>query len=102
MAKKNDWKYSVFIHPQETWDEKECLKRSKRIHRDGMGTAGGPKGLISLSGSPYPGYGQTVTYNGGCIRNGELYGSESVPLPKIPEGFKFEKALSWGTRIVKI
>lgn len=94
-------KETYYIHPRETWDEKECLKRSKKINRDGLGTVGGPKGLINHSGSPYPSYGERVRYNGGCIRNGEHYAGEEIPFPKIPKTFHFVYHVSWGTSIEK-
>lgn len=90
---------SYFIHPQETWDEKECLKRSQHVNRDGLGTVGGPKGLINCDSSPYPRYGQIRRYNGGCIRGEEWYEGEEVPLPKIPNTFHFVHHSSWGTAI---
>lgn len=94
-------KETYFTHPRETWNEKECIKRARKVNRDGMGTVGGPKGLINHAGSSYPSYGQTIRYNGGCIRNGELYAGESVPLPKIPKTFHFVSHCSWGTAIEK-
>ena len=91
--------FTYYIHPQETWTEKECAKRAKHIFIDGLGTAGGPRGLISNSDSSYPSYGQKKRYNGGCIRNGKWYDGEEVPLPKIPDRFRIS---SWGIAIEKV
>lgn len=92
---------SYYIHPQENWSASECAKRASRINRDGLGTVGGPKGLINSDSSPYPSYGQSQRYNGGCIRDGEWYDGETVPLPVIPENYEFVKVPSWGTVIRK-
>ena len=92
-------KETYFKHPQETWDETECLKRSRKINKDGLGTVGGPKGLINCHSAPYPRYGQIRRYNGGCIREGEWYNGEEVPFPIIPDTFHFVQHCSWGTAI---
>lgn len=89
----------LFVHPQETWTEAECAKRAKRVNRDGLGTPGGPRGLINADSSPYPSYGQTRRYNGGCLRNGQYYKGETVPLPQIPPTYRFRHVSSWGTVI---
>lgn len=90
----------LFTHPQETWSAARCRKEARRVNRDGLGTVGGPKGLIAPSGSGYLQYGETKRYNGGTIIGGELYQSEHLPLPSIPDGFRFEHVTSWGVRIV--
>lgn len=82
----------LYQHPQEIWDEATCAKRARR-------GKGPEKGMIASSSSVYPQYGQHTRYNGGCIRNGEWYQGEAVPLPQIPDTFEFEQRLSWGTFI---
>ncbi len=92
---------TLFTHPQEVWTVAQCTKASKRINRDGMGTVGGPRGLVSNSGSSYCQLGQTKKYNGGFIApDGEHYASEYKPLPLVPDGFRFESVSSWGIRII--
>jgi hypothetical protein len=93
---------TLFTHPQETWSVAQCEKAAKKINRDGLGTVGGPLGLVSHSGSYHCQLGQTKRYNGGFIApDGEHYASEHKPLPKVPDGFRFEPVTSWGIRIVK-
>jgi len=91
----------IFTHPQETWSEAECEKWTKKANRDGMGTVGGPRGLINCDSAPYPRYGQARIYNGGCIRGDEWYNGEAVPLPVIPATYEFTKISSWGTVITR-
>ncbi len=92
---------AYYIHPQETWDEKKCAQMAKRVFRDGLGTPGGPKGLINCDSSAYPRYGQSARYNGGCVRDDEWYEGETVPLPIIPDTYEFVQHTSWGTAIRK-
>lgn len=92
---------SLFNHPQEVWDAQRCAKAAKHIFRDGMGTPGGPKGLVCVSGSSHPTYG-TARYNGGCIRDGEWYEGEYTPFPIIPETYRFRHVSSWGTIIEEV
>ena len=91
----------LFTHPQETWSEAECAKRAKKINRDGLGTVGGPRGLINCDSASYPSYGQTRRYNGGTVINGQWYAGESVPLPIIPDSYRFRTVCSWGIIIEK-
>lgn len=79
----------IYVHPQETWNETECLKISKANGRDAFGTKQRP-GLIASSASPYVSYGQTVRFNGGCERNGQWYEGEMKPLPIVPKGWIFK------------
>ena len=88
----------TFTHPRETWDEKECLKRSKSAPADFWGNCP-PKGIIASSASSYPEYDQTIRFNGGRVINGEWYEKECRPLPVIPDSFEFVKLVSWGTII---
>jgi hypothetical protein len=81
----------LYTYPQETWDEAKCKKVAKS-----------KKGLIASSSSSYAEYGQTVRFNGGCIREGEHYQSEHRPLPKVPAGWGFKQVLSWGTYLVRL
>ena len=94
----------IYQHQQETWNEEECDKRSRVVHRDGYGTIGGPRGLISkfiLKFSPILGYGDTKLYNGGCVRNGVQYDGEHKPLPIIPNSYEFITVQAWGVVIKK-
>jgi hypothetical protein len=96
----SDYHDPVYVHPQEKWDEAYCRKRARSAPPDHWGNKP-PIGLISRAGSPYPTYGQRICYNGGCIREGEWYQSEEIPLPIIPDTYEFVTLLSWGTRIQK-
>jgi len=89
---------STYIHKQETWSEAECMKRARHAPKDHWGNRP-PPGLINHSASSYPEYGQTVRFNGGCVREGEWYQAEAVPLPVIPDGWEFVPLCSWGPRI---
>lgn len=85
----------LYTHPQEVWDEKTCAEKAKARTTNGMGTP-----------FPYPGripqfYGTTTPYNGGCIRDGEWYKAEHIPLPKLPDSYEFYNIPSWGTHIRK-
>ncbi len=92
---------TLYTHPREVWTAAQCTKAAKRINRDGLGTVGGPRGLVSNSGSYNCQLGQTKKYNGGFIApDGEHYAAEHKPLPEVPAGFKFETVPSWGIRIV--
>lgn len=91
----------TYSYPVETWSVAQCEKAAKKIHRDGLGTVGGPRGLIAHAGSSYPMYGQTIRYNGGTTIDDEWYEAVYRPLPKIPAGFHFANVVSWGTVIVK-
>ena len=93
---------AYFTHPQETWTEAECKKRAAKVNRDGMGTVGGPRGLIANCGSSYVQYGQTKRYNGGCVIGEEWYEGEIIPLPIIPPTYRFTSVSSWGTIIEKV
>jgi len=92
----------IFMHQKETWDEAKCRKASRHINRDDLGTVVGPKGLINCDSSPYPRFGQTRIYNGGCIRNGEWFNGETIPLPIIPDTYRFRDISSWGTVIEEV
>lgn len=89
----------TYTHPQETWDEKKCERIAKHRGRDGYGSLHPYRGLVASNSSPYPGYGQTMKYNGGTTVNGEWYQAESVPLPKIPDTYEFYTISTWGTYI---
>lgn len=91
---------SYYVYPQETWDEARCRKEAASAPTDSFGNKP-PKGLVNRSASPYPGPGQTVHYNSGCIRGGEWYQGETVPLPVIPDTYEFVPLVSWGLRIQK-
>lgn len=91
---------SIFAHPQETWTEDRCRKEASSAPADAFGNRP-PKGLVSRSGAAYPGYGQSIRYNGGCVRDGEWYAGETVPLPIIPDTYEFVPLVSWGLRIQK-
>ena len=88
----------TYIHPQETWTESDCRKRAAYAPADAWGNRP-PKGIIAPTGSTACHYGQTVRYNGGCIREGEYYAAESKPLPVIPPNFEFVAIPSWGLAI---
>jgi hypothetical protein len=91
----------IYQHPQETWDEKKCQAVAKHRGRDGYGSLHPYKGLVSPVGSCYIQYGRTIKYNGGCLRNGEWYDGEEMPLPKIPKGWEFYTIPTWGIYLRK-
>lgn len=86
-----------YVHQQEVWDRDKCLKASRRIATDGMGT---PYPFPGYIGSHQTGYGKQ-RYNGGCVRDGKWYCGEEKPLPKVADGFKIITVVSWGFRIVQ-
>jgi hypothetical protein len=88
----------LFVFPREAWDEAECARRARHAPADAFGNKP-PKGLVNSTGSTWPGYGQTVRFNGGTIVGGELYRGVSKPLPEIPDSYEFVKWATWGTRI---
>ena len=94
-------KPDIFTHPTETWTPEQCRKAARQRMRDGLGTVGGPKGLIAPSGSCRLQYGSTIRYNGGTVINGEWYAGEHKPLPVLPDGFEFRSVTSWGICIVE-
>lgn len=92
---------SLYIHPRETWTEPQCAKLVKRRTKDAFGTLHPFPGFVSTAAGGYPGPGQTVYYNGGCIREGEWYNGEYFPLPIIPEGYDFIDLPTWGIYLRK-
>ena len=89
---------TYYEHPTETWDKKYCEKQAKSAPEDPWGNRP-PKGIIANDSSPYCEYGQTVTYNGGCIHDGVWYNGETRPLPIIHEDFEFHYLTAWGLTI---
>lgn len=82
-------------HPQETWSRAECAKRAKQRRHPG-----GHPGLVTSDSCPYgPVYGSQRTYNGGCIRDDELYAGEAWPLPIIDDAFEFVSLSGWGLQL---
>lgn len=92
----------IYVHKQDIWSEAECRKRSRYNPPNAYGDKNPWPGLISGSADPYAGYGHTVRYNGGCIRDGEWYDGESKPLPKIPETYRFVYRPTWGTYLERV
>jgi len=82
-----------FTLPQEVWDEKECLKISRRRQKDSYGS----KSPVGYFGGTW---GKT-RYNGGCIRDGKWYKGEIRNLPIIPDGFTIYQMPAWGWSIKK-
>lgn len=91
----------LYTHPIETWDEEKCAKRAKFNPVDAYGNRRPFPGWVSFSNTAYPMYGQTRYYNGGCIREGEHYAGERVPLPIISNAYEFVYVPHWGIRLVK-
>jgi hypothetical protein len=91
----------IYKHKPEVWDATKCLKLSRHVATDGMGTPYPFKGYIGSSASRPTKYG-TETYNGGCICDDKWYRGEFFPFPKLAKGFKIEHVSTWGWRIVKI
>ena len=100
MSIKNPPEDNVYSHPQEIWDEAECVRRAK-FNPKKYGVKNPWPGLIAYSSSPYAEYGTTVYWNGGKIINNEWYQYEHKPLPVIPDSYEFVQRLSWGTYIQK-
>lgn len=90
----------IFVHEQETWDEKECAKRARYAPKDHWGNRP-PKGIISNSGSVYCQYGDYVRWNGGITRDGKWYKAEYKPYPVIPDTYELYLLISWGKCIRK-
>lgn len=91
---------SIYIHKQEVWSEKKCERQARRAPKDAWGNPP-PKGIVSHSGSAHVQYGETIRFNGGCIRNGEWYEGEYKPLPIIPDTYEIVPLSSWGLIIRK-
>lgn len=89
-----------YVCEQEYWDEKKCEKAAKRVFRDGMGTPGGPRGIIQSSGCAVKFYG-VQTFNGGTSIDGCWYPGYVRPYPKLVPGYALVSDAAWGTRIVK-
>jgi hypothetical protein len=86
---------AYYLHAAEIWDAAKCHKAARHIARDGLGTP-----------YPFPGYiGDsfygTTRYNGGCIRNDQLYEGEIRPLPQVPVGYEIVRVRTWGWRIIE-
>jgi hypothetical protein len=90
----------IYQHKAEVWDKAKCLKLSKRLATDGMGTPYPFKGYIGSSACRPSTFG-TEIYNGGCIRNGIWYRGEHRTFPKLAKGFKIKLIPSWGWQIVE-
>lgn len=90
----------TYTHPQEAWDEAECNRRSNYAPKDHWGNRP-PKGIIAGSASTYPGYGQTIRFNGGTVIDDEWYEAVCKPLPIIPDSYEIVNLPSWGTIIRK-
>lgn len=91
----------IFVHEQETWDEKECHKRSRSAPKDHWGNRP-PRGIISWEGSAYAGYGRHMRYDGGGFGRDKYYrGGSYMPVPKIPDTYELYYKLSWGLCIRK-
>jgi len=87
---------TFFKNPRETWDAAKCLKASRSLACDGMGTPYPFKGAF-----PYQKNGPK-RYNGGTTRNGKWYNGETFSLPKLAKGFKWIYAPTWCWQIVEI
>jgi hypothetical protein len=96
-----DYDAPLYQHPQEEWDAKTCEKLSKRVAKDGLGTKYPFKGYIYQGEIGHHIFGNTVRYNGGCIRDGQWWQGEEWPLPKLADGYKFVYVTTWGWRIVR-
>lgn len=90
-----------FTYPQETWDAAKCAKVARSNPRNAFGDRNPWPGQIACHSSTCAEYGQTIRYNGGCIRDGEWYAGEVRPLPIIPAGWEFLNRPTWGTYLVK-
>ena len=92
----------LYKHPRETWTASKCAKIAKTATKNGYGDSDPYPGLVSYTGSAYPSYGQSMRYNGGCVRKGKWYQGEEIPLPKIPKSFEFVTIPTWGIQLRKV
>ena len=88
----------IYLYEQEEWAFHTCLKRSKKVAKDGMGTPYPFKGLVQPSGAPVVHYGHQV-FNGGCTINRKWYKGWFRPLPLLHKNFHYVYRASWGTFI---
>lgn len=86
--------HTYYQNTPQVWDAKKCNRMARRTARDGLGTPYPFKGYI---GSHYG----RVRYNGGCLRDGQLYDGEEFPLPIIADGFSIIRIRTWGWQIIK-
>lgn len=93
---------NFYTHPQEIWNDAKCSKVANSRRKDALGTRHPFKGFVSSSSSSYCELGQSVRYNGGCIRNGEHYAGETKPLPQISENFRFIIRPTWGIYLERV
>lgn len=93
-------KKPLYTYKAEVWGRAKCLRFSRSIVRDGMGTPHPRPGYLQ---KPHPcgEWGEMLRFNGGTIIGGEWYQSVKWPLPKVAKGFKWEHILSWGWYLVK-
>lgn len=84
-----------YARPRESWDSRKCERTSRSRFRDGLGTIGGPRGLVQCDSTPYPAWG-TIRFNGGCVEDGEWYRGWDTPFPKLAAGFVWAYVCTWG------
>ena len=92
---------SFFVKAQEVWTFQQCLAASKHRSRDGCGTLHPWPGKISCHYSPYPAYGLTIRYNGGCVVGDTRYLGITTPLPQVHPDFELFSRPTWGWYIRK-
>lgn len=91
-----------YVHPEETWDETRCQKVARQNPRNAFGDKEPWPGRVSAFGSAYCQPGSSQRYNGGCIRNGTWYQGEAMPLPVIPESWRFVTRSYWGIYLERV
>lgn len=93
-----DYNLPLYQHKTEKWDAKKCAKMANYTAKDGMGTKYPFKGYLH----PPTIEGQSIRYNGGCIREDKWWQGEHFPLPKIAKGYEIVHVPTWGLRIQKV
>jgi hypothetical protein len=91
--------HEYYVYPQETWDDKECAKRTKHNFANAYGDRGYP-GQVQDCGAAVHYYG-TQRYNGGFHEGGQWYPGYFRPYPRLHKDYEYCRIVSWGVYIRK-
>lgn len=89
-----DYAAKLYQNPAQKWDAAKCAKMANATAKDGLGTPYPFKGYVGSNFGEF-------RYNGGCVRDGQWWQGETLPLPEVAKGYKIVHVQTWGYRIVK-